>query len=268
MVVSGILSWIVSRFGGRGDGYCRRREEKGIFVIAVCDDDGADRANICTAVEAHLQSRGIEGKVLSYDSAEKFYSALESKRFKFDMILLDIIMGDMDGMTCARLIRRQDKLARIVFLTSSTDYVYDGYEVNATAYLVKPIRADKLTAVLDNAVGQMEDVAKESIAITSGGVIQRILTKDIVYMESSKNKVIIVSAQGERFNVYTSLDGFEQAHRSPMWIRAHKSYVVNFLYIEQYASDRFVLRDGTAIPISRVYKDKARESFFTLLHNQ
>lgn len=268
MLVSGILSSIISRFGELWRGYCRRREEKGIFVIAVCDDDGADRTDICKAVETYLQSRGIEGKVFGYDSAEKLYSVLESKKLKFDIILLDIIMGDMDGMACARLIRRMDKLVRIVFLTGSTDYVYDGYEVDATAYLVKPLRADKLAAVLDKAVAQVEDVVQESIAVTSGGVIQRILTKDILYMESRKNKVIIVSAQGERFNVYTSLDGFEQEHRSTMWIRAHKSYIVNFLYVEQYASDRFVLRDGTVIPISRVYKDKAKEGFFTLLHNQ
>ncbi len=249
-------------------GYSRRREEKNIFVIAVCDDDGADRTDICKALETYLQTRGVDGKVFGYDSAEKLYSALESKKLKFDIILLDILMGDMDGMTCARLIRRQDKLARIVFLTSSPDYVYDGYEVNATAYLLKPLGADKLAAVLDKTIAQAEDVARESIAITSGGAIQRIPIKDILYVESMKNKVIIALVQGERLNVYTSLDGFEQAHRSPMWIRAHKSYVVNFLYIEQYASDRFVLRDGTVIPISRVYKDKARECFFTLLHNQ
>lgn len=219
-------------------------------------------------METYLQNRGIDGKVLSYDNAEKLYAALESKRLKFDIILLDIIMRDMDGMTCARLIRRQDKLARIIFLSSSTDYVYDGYEVNATAYLVKPLNTDRLAAVLDTAIAQAEDAARESIAITSGGAIQRIPTKDILYVESMKNKVIVALAKGERLNVYTSLDKFEQSHHSPKWIRSHKSYIVNFLYIEQYASDKFVLRDGTVIPISRIYKDRVREGFFSLLHSQ
>lgn len=213
-----------------------------------------------------MQNRGIAGKVLGYDSAEKLNSVLESKRLKFDIVFLDIIMSDMDGMTCARLIRRQDKLARIVFLTSSTDYVYEGYEVNATAYLVKPINADKLAVVLDKACDQIEDAAKDSIAITSGGATQRIPLKDILYLESEKNKVMIVLATGKRLAVYTTLDGFERSHQSKMWIRCHKSYLVNFLYIEQYAGDKFVLRDGTVIPISRVYKDKAKAGFFTLLH--
>ncbi len=213
-----------------------------------------------------MQDRGIAGKVFGYDSAEKVNSVLESKKLKFDIVFLDIIMRDMDGMTCARLIRRQDKLARIIFLTSSTDYVYEGYEVNATAYLVKPINADKLAGVLDKTCDQIEDAAKESIAITSGGATQRILLTDIVYLESEKNRVMIILANGKRVAVYTTLDAFEQSYQSKMWIRSHKSYLVNFLYLEQYAGDKFVLRDGTVIPISRMYKDKAREVFFTLLH--
>lgn len=239
-----------------------------MLIIAVCDDNHSERTRICKAVEAYLQERDLDGKVFSYDSAEKLNSVLEGKRLKFDIIFLDIIMSDMDGMTCARLIRQQDKLVKIIFLTSSTDYVYEGYEVDAAAYLVKPINADKLAVALAKTIDQIADVAKESIAITSGGATQRILLKDILYLESEKNKVMIVLAQGERLAVYTTLDGFETAHRSNMWIRSHKSYIVNFLYIEQYASDKFVLRGGTVIPISRIYKDKARESFFTLLHNQ
>jgi two-component system, LytTR family, response regulator LytT len=239
-----------------------------MLILAVCDDNPTERIQICNTVEGYLQNRCIDGKIFSYDSAEKLYSGLESKRLKFDIVFLDIIMGDMDGMTCARLIRQQDKLVKIIFLTSSTDYVYEGYEVNATAYLVKPINASKMAAVLDKTCDQIEEVARESIAVTSGGLTQRILLKDILYVESEKNRVIIVLAQGERLAVYITLDGFEQSHPSKMWIRSHKSYVVNFLYVEQYASDKFVLRDGTVIPISRVYKDKAREYFFTLLHNQ
>ncbi|MDR3560052.1 MAG: LytTR family DNA-binding domain-containing protein [Negativicutes bacterium] len=243
-------------------------ERKKILTIAVCDDNSTDRTQIIQAMEAYFQDRGVDGKVFSYDSAEKLNSEMESNRLGFDIVFLDIIMNDMDGMTCARLIRRQDKLVKIIFLTSSTDHVYEGYEVGATAYLVKPVAAEKLAAVLGTAIDAVEDIAKESITFTAGGVTQRILLKDIVYLESKKNKVIIMLARGESLAVYTTMDEFEQAHRPTMWIRSHKSYVVNFLYIERYLSDKFVLRDGIEIPISRVYKDKARECFFNLLHNQ
>lgn len=245
-----------------------QREGRKILVVAVCDDDNLDRTIVCKTVETYLRNHGLDGKIFSFDSAEKLYSALEGKKLKFDIVLMDIILGDMDGLSCARLIRRQDKLARIIFLTSSADYVYDGYEVNATAYLLKPVGAEKLAAVLDKTIAQIEDVAKESLAITSGGMTRKILLEDILYAESQKNRVIIVLTHGERLAVYSSLDSFEQEHRSEMLIRSHKSYIVNFIYIEQYAGEKFVLRDGTVIPISRIYKDRAKESFFTLLHKQ
>jgi len=220
-------------------------------------------------IETYLQNQGINGKVFAYDSAEKLHSVIESKRICFDIIFLDIIMDDMNGMTCARIIRRQDKLVKIVFLTSSTDYVYEGYEVNATGYLVKPINAKQLIAVMEKILVQIEDIDKESIYITSRGVIQRILTRNILYAESKKNYVQIVLAKtDERLVIYTKLDEFEQLHPSKLWIRCHKSYIINFLFIEQYASDQFVLSDDTVIPISRTYKDQVREHFYTLLHNQ
>ncbi len=239
-----------------------------MLIIAVCDDNNIDRTQICNGIETYLQNQHINGKVFVYDSAEKLNTVIESNRLRFDIIFLDIIMDDMDGMTCARLIRLQDKLVNIVFLTSSTDYVYEGYEVNAAAYLVKPINVNKLAAVLDKAIARIEDVAKESISIITGGITRRILIKDILYLESQKNKVeIVLATTGERVAVYITLDEFTRFYQSEMWIRTHKSYIVNFLYIEQYVKDKFVLRDSTNIPISRGHKDKAREYFFTLLHN-
>ena len=72
-------------------------------------------------------------------------------------------MDDMNGMTCVRIIRKQDKLVNIIFLTSSTDYVYEGYEVNATGYLVKPIKIDQLARVMERAIAQNENAEKKSI---------------------------------------------------------------------------------------------------------
>lgn len=240
-----------------------------MITIAVCDDNHTDRTQVCNAIETYIETHRIDGKVFVFDCAEKLTFGIGDNGFRFDIIFLDIIMGDMDGMTCARWIRQQDKLVQIVFLTSSTDYVYEGYEVNATAYLVKPVNLKKLVVALDKTIAEIEDLAKESISIKKGGVTQRILTKDILYLESQKNKIDIVLARTrERVVVYMTLDEFVQYHQSKMWIRSHKSYIVNFLYIEQYVSDKFVLRDGTVIPISRIHKEKARESFFNLLHNQ
>jgi DNA-binding LytR/AlgR family response regulator len=255
---------------GRFDGeFGWIKGEKKMLLIAVCDDQESERNKICTAIETYLCERKISAKLLEFDCAEQLISATEGNKIKFDLIFLDIVMADMDGLNCARLIRQQDTLVNIIFLTCSTDHVCEGYEVNATAYLVKPINEGKLQAALVKAIMQVADHSHTSIVITSGGVTQRISVKQILYLESQKNRVEIAIAQtGEKLTVYTTLDRFEQLHPSAMWIRVHKSFIVNFLYVEQYTSDKFILGNGTVIPISRFYKEQARESFFKLLHSQ
>ena len=239
-----------------------------MLVIAVCDDNHTDRNKIENTIETYLQNHQLKGKIFAYDSAEKLLLAMEEKGLGFDIIFLDIVMGDMDGMACARLIRRHDNLVRIAFLTSSTDYVYEGYEVNATRYLIKPFNENKLNAFLAEIIAQIDAAAKGSITITSGGITKKIRISNILYLESKKNIVKIVLAQAdERVPVYTTLDGFAEFHPSNMWIRSHKSFLVNFLYIEEYKNDQFVLQHGIVIPISRSYKNTARESFYALLHN-
>ncbi len=240
-----------------------------MLLIAVCDDQEPERNKICTAIETYLREQKISAKLLEFDCAEQLMAATEGNRIKFDLIFLDIVMADLDGLNCARLIRQQDQLVNIIFLTCSTDHVCEGYEVNATAYLVKPINAGKLQAALAKAIAQVAEWSQDSFIITCGGVAHRVLTKDVRYLESHKNRIEIVMAQtGERLVAYTSLDSFTKLHASPLWIRAHKSFLVNFLYIEQVASDKFILNTGTIIPISRFYKDQARETFFKLLNGQ
>lgn len=240
-----------------------------MLIIAICDDNAADRIKLYETIESYLCRQGINAKFFAYDNPDKLNSVIESKTICFDIIFLDIIMDDMNGMTCARIIRKQDKLVNIIFLTSSTDYVYEGYEVNATGYLVKPIKIHQLAKVMEKAIAQIENADKASVCITYRGVTQKIPTKDILYLESENNKVNIVLAKtAEKITVYTKLDEFEQTQQLKTFIRSHKSYLVNFLYIEKYANDKFVLTDGTTIPISRTNKDKARESFYTLLHSQ
>lgn len=238
------------------------------MLIAVCDDNKEDRMQACRMLESSLRNKHIDGKILAYDGANQLLSAIENKNPGFDILFMDIFMGDMDGMRCAKLIRQHDHFVKIVFLTNSTDYVYAGYEVNASGYLVKPVTEQVLAAFLEKTINQLEDVAKKTIALTSGGVVRRIPLQKVLYLESKKNKVEVVLARtGEIVAVYTTLDAFEQLHPSNLWIRPHKSFLVNFQHIEQFDGSQFTLTNGAVIPVSRAYKEKAKEAFFALLYN-
>ena len=82
-----------------------------MLFIAICDDNAADRTKLHETIENYLGKQDIEAKLCTYDNPDKLISAIESTTMCFDIIFLDIIMDDMNGMTCAKIIRQRDRLS-------------------------------------------------------------------------------------------------------------------------------------------------------------
>lgn len=79
----------------------------------------------------------------SFSSAENFlfYYAEECD---YDILLLDVEMGAMDGVTMAKKLRQSNDTVQIIFITGYSDYIFEGYEVAALHYLMKPVKEEKL----------------------------------------------------------------------------------------------------------------------------
>ena len=122
--------------------------------VGICDDSQTDAAYVETFLSAWAQERDLALHVETFPSAESFlFRYAEEKRF--DLLLLDIEMGQLDGVTMAKEIRRDNQDVQIVFITGYSDYIAEGYEVAALHYLLKPVNGDKLRAVLDRAVDKV-----------------------------------------------------------------------------------------------------------------
>ena len=120
------------------------------YKIAICDDSDADRQYVFDMVKAWAEASGHTVQVDSFPSAESFLFRYEEEN-DYDILLLDIEMGGMDGVSMAKRIRRENAAVQIVFITGYSDYIAEGYEVAALHYLMKPVSRDKLFAVLDRA---------------------------------------------------------------------------------------------------------------------
>ena len=119
--------------------------------IAVCDDSTVDQRYVSDMVDRWAVQREHTVHVDTFISAESFlfHYAEESD---YDILLLDIEMGEMDGVSMARQLRRGNDAVQIIFITGHSDYISEGYEVEALHYLMKPVREEKLHSVLDRAV--------------------------------------------------------------------------------------------------------------------
>ena len=159
-----------------------------MFRIAVCDDELIFAEKIADACNNILKKRFEEEKSFSVDL---FTNGIEliSKHGNdiwYDIIFLDILMGQINGITLASIIRSKDKNVPIVFLTSSSEYVLKGYEVKAYRYLIKSITEfnewNQLEQVIDEILREKKKKEKW-LVLKDGGGFKRIAFEDILYME-------------------------------------------------------------------------------------
>ena len=215
--------------------------------IAICDDERVEITYLTAIVRKWAAVRDIPAGVSGYESAERFLFAYEDNK-NVDILLLDIQMKDMDGVELARRIRGENDAAEIIFITAFPDYAREGYEVSALHFLVKPVDADKLFAVLDKAWTNLNKPRK-SILIETGGGSVRIPLADILYIETFSHIVDIVTSRG-KFAARMSAAEFETI-AGETFFRCHRSYVVNLRYVRRLGKTELTLDSGAVIPVSR-----------------
>ena len=117
------------------------------YRVAIVDDSNIDAEYVQSIVNAWARERQAGVQTQRFASAENFlFHYAEDK--EWDILLLDIEMGAMDGISLAKRIRQDNETVQIVFVTGFGDYISEGYEVSALHYLMKPVKQEKLFAVI------------------------------------------------------------------------------------------------------------------------
>jgi len=207
--------------------------------IVICDDD----ARQVEALTALLAEWGRGSGLKTFDSAESFLFAYEDDK-AVDILLLDIQMPGMDGVALAKAVRSADRAVQIVFITGYTDYILDGYDVEALNYLLKPVSREKLFAVLDKAA---EKLAFNEKALVVDGV--RVPLFEVRYLEVMRNYVTVHAVGGE-YSVKKPLKEFEDV-LDRNFFRVGRSYIVNLRYVRRTNRREVVMSCGAVVPLPR-----------------
>ena len=216
------------------------------YNIAVCDDSSADREYVMDFVKQWASISGHAVKVYSFPSAENFLFLYEEKS-DYDILLLDIEMGAMDGVALAKRLRKTNDTVQIVFITGYSDYIAEGYEVAALHYLMKPVKKEKLFAVLDRAVQKLHKNEKVLNLEISGEMV-RIPIYQIRYADVMGNYVTIHGATD--YTQKMTLGELEK-QLDDRFYRVGRSCIVNLTNIARVTKTEIKLSDGTPIPLPR-----------------
>ena len=217
-----------------------------MIEISICDDERAEITNLTSLVRKWAAMRDVGARISDYMSAENFLYEYEDGK-SVDILLLDIQMGGMDGVSLARRIRVINKEVQIIFITGYMEYIADGYDVEALHYLIKPVNDEKLNAILDRA---MEKLARNERAlfISHAGENARIPLYEIHYLEVWQNYVTIYT--GTKYIVKKTLSEIEK-ELDDNFFRTGRSHIVNLRYVRKTTKTEVFLSDSTVIPLSR-----------------
>lgn len=216
------------------------------YKIAICDDSVADRKYIADLVKQWTEKSGHSMQMFDFSSAENFLFHYADQK-DYDILLLDIEMGQMDGVTMARQIRRDNENVQIVFITGYSEYIAEGYEVAALHYLLKPVNEEKLFAVLDRAVERLHR-GERCLTVTLSSEMVRIPLHEIRYLDVQQNYVTIHGK--EDYTVKRSLGDFEKLLNEEFF-RLGRGGIVNLTYISRVTKTDVYLKDGTVLALPR-----------------
>lgn len=216
------------------------------YKIAICDDSDADRQYVLNMVNRWGAGAGHVVHTDTFASAENFlfHYAEESD---YDILLLDIEMEAMDGVTMAKQLRQNNDTIQIIFITGYSDYISEGYEVAALHYLMKPVKEEKLCVVLDRAAEKLSKNEKV-LNFEVGGEMVRVPVYQIRYADVFGNYVTIHALSD--ITVKMTLGELEK-QLDERFYRAGRSAIINLTQIGRVTKTEIRLADGTAVPLPR-----------------
>lgn len=231
------------------------------YKIAICDDNHTDSQYIADLVSLWAKEQNLLVQSEAFPSAEAFlFHYTEHK--DYDILLLDVEMGQMDGVTMAKTIRKENETVQIIFITGYSDYISEGYEVSALHYLMKPVKQDKLFEVLNRAV---EKIAKNEriLYLDISGEMICVPFHEIRYLEVRQNYVTIHGK--ENYTVKKTLSEFE-SQLDERFFRSGRSFLINLSYIQKVTRKEVYLTDNTVIPLSRGLYESLNRAIITQIN--
>lgn len=172
-----------------------------MMSIAVCDDEILECLTFSEKIEKVLNELKVPHIIRQFKRRAELLRTMES----FDLVFLDILMPDLDGMEMARLFREKPYENMLVFFSTSRKYVFDAYNVEAFWYLLKPLDMGKLKTVLTRAVQKTEKNSMNFIMVSKERQKIKLFLDDICYFE------IMVHGPEGNFTYYGRIGVWEES---------------------------------------------------------
>ena len=233
-----------------------------MIKIAILDDDKTALMISTATVEAFLKEKNAEYKLFSFSNPLNFLAS--AKEEKFDLSFLD--MPEMNGLEVANQLSEIAKSGQIIFLSQREDLVFECLKFHPFGFIRKSKLIDDFSLMMNQYFQTISNAESDETKID---FIDKTKTfsfkiKEIVYIEGDRNYQKVVLKDKTSQNIRVALGSLEEKLKEHGFIRIHKGYLLNYLYIRSIEGEEVYLTTGVSLPMAKKRKDEIMKQYLAI----
>lgn len=232
------------------------------MIIAVCDNEKSCVDNIRQHLEFYSKDRNIDLEIHTFCSG----TALLNSNIKFNIAVLDVEMPGASGIEIGKILRSKNPHIVLLYITAYKKYLDEALNLNAARFFEKPLDSQRFYSGLDNAIKRI-DHSTIKFFLKDQKTIFQINADEIIYVEIEQlghRKTNVVTINGTYVSS-NKITFWEEKLISTVFVKTHKSYIVNMNYVTKYERDTLELAKTYTVPISRNYQAAFHKRFIRFM---
>lgn len=222
---------------------------------AVCDDTPKDRERLLGLLHKYLDVHGYRIKIDTFSSGEEL---LQTDVMAYDLVILDIFMGKLNGIETAKELIGRNPGMQIIFCSTSNEFAAESYDVSALRYLTKPVQEDKFFGTLDRYFHAHTTL--RTLTFKLNRMDEHVYLSEVLWIETRDHKCVIHTKK-DQIVTRTSFAALCDQVKDADFVKPIRYALVSLGAVTSIPNDSFQLSDGSVIPISRELRAEMKKAF-------
>ena len=211
--------------------------------VAIVEDETEAKEVISAHLKRYCGEKNIPYQLVWYNNGLDFLAVYNKN---FDVVLLDIMLPDINGMGTARKLRDMDNSVALVFVTIMAQYAIKGYEVDAADFMVKPVSYYDFAMKFEHVLRHIDFDGEVKLCLNNKGELKYLSAKDIRYVEVIRHNLIYHTGGGSHETRGTLKKLEEQLRPADGFVRCNNYCLVNLRYVTGISGYELSLSTGVA----------------------
>lgn len=228
--------------------------------ICICDDE----PRITDQLEGFIRQLEQEDSREELHFSSTIYHSgkelLENYKNQFDVILLDVEIGNDNGINVAKALREKNCDAILIFITQYLQYATEGYKVKAYRYILKPVDYQSFATEVKAAAIEAEKREKSIAVMVGKDQYANVKMNDIISVEIFGRNAII-HLKSRDINTYETLKNIGEKLDDNVFVKVYKNCIVNLDKVTRYTATTIYMSNQSAVPLSRHRATEFRQKY-------